>query len=417
MQLVTKQKRVIETEKMMDIVKMGTLPINSLSEKDMSSFKILFMQMPGDYVSFVRVSGLVLGAALFSKKTNKGIPYMDIIDMKTSDIGNGKIHIIGNVLNQVELFALKNETQWVSSSKFVLDGFKTVMLMDNFKYLPVTEDDYFKPTVILSSIFKEVQEHVTGYKKKDTILQYEEGTFNYDMMDMFTQTFDRTIIKDLATRQEVPFHVWDKQFIDLGNIMSDDMRIRFTKHLHMDPLEIMSDMMKTNSIHSDKETLSQTTGRLLDIISPNVYNTNDMSKEDIHDMLGDVDDFVKVCRGELATTYIHELLEEDGLYIFTYEVGGLVLSFSAIEISKDKEFGYVHILCARPSIGLGSRMLKASEDFALQIGAREMRLGAVSPRVPWYEKQGYEKFTYEDEEDEEEDEDDEVHMRKKLIIF
>lgn len=359
------EKRVIETEKMMSFLEKGTLPLGSITEKmykslsDSGAFDMKSLArgpQEGEFVSFVKFRGNILGSVHFEELEQHDTKYMSIIKINKQNSGPHGDAIISDVFSEMELFALKRRIKWVTTVwNSTITTVSNVFLIKN-GFVIAENDDITDLMFALSTA-----ENIRGY-----IFQDSRGVDN----------------------------------------------LRFTKSLTNSKSEVIFKMMeKTNDIEDDG-TLSNTTNKLMDILDIKIYEISEDYEANV-EKIGNISDFVNVCRGQLSTYYLEKSILREGDFTLTIEVGGLILAFCAIQFNSDNDeedehYMNVLALCALPSIGMGNRMLREAEEFAIRLGMNESRLGAIERRVPWYESQGY-------VESEIKDSSGDIHMSKLLL--
>lgn len=437
-------KRVVDTEKVMQMVDIGTKATSEMEPKELAYFVnsgLLDTEKDGDHISFIRIAGFIIGAALFTEKHTDGIIYLEVSRMFQAHFGSD-MYITDRVMSEVESFALKNGIHWVSIHVPFPSGSRyfvpMISSMEKSNYYPVpvgkiiqtgnntTLYDLMKVLIVLFKGYTPSYEHA-----------YNEGDVNSDLIQLATLIYGKYPVENLSSNKgKKEFSEWSVKFDQFGKMTEtgDDgsITIRFSKYLIQGSVEVLKEKMDSNdqigSSESDPSNplgeLPNKSSMLLKMISPKFYNVTDKDDDEIAKMIGNVKDFVHICRGQVGADYVEKSILSPGYnstYIITFEVGGMVLAFCTLEIVENEDddaklSAHIPILCSRPSIGLGSRILEAAEDFALKSGATDMYLEAVERRIDWYRTQGYKTSHLIEFGEEEEELNESPLMIKPLVV-
>ena len=383
------EKRVIDTERMMEMLEVSTLSVKNMSGMEIKNFEKKhgkFEITEYKYVSFLRVAGFVMASVVFTEENIDNVHYMDITSITIDNLTPSKFRLIKRVLEEVEIFSMKKGIRLVSINGIVIKHLE----LHRLGFLPVKAGEV-SYTTEYKNYFDFLIEYnrYSGKFKRNFKAKYVEGMFNTNMMNFLYSKGGKYDVNVMAVSHNSPFEKWEEQFKTFEPIFLEKYGIRFSKTLVRPPEQIVSEMVSNkNTMERKSEDLLDNSAHLITMLSPTIYDIRGKDEEDVYEILGDFSDFGKICRGGVEESFVNTSLEI-GDYVLTYETGGTILSFGVLKHKDEDENVKLLVLCARPSSGLGSRLLKEIENFSLKIGAKNVKLDAVSNKIGWYRLQGY----------------------------
>lgn len=387
------EKRVIDTERMMEMLQVSTIPVKTMSDREIASFEKRhgkFKTTENAYVSFLRVAGFILASVTFTEEKKGGERYTDVTSIRIDQLNPSKLRLIRRVFEEVETFSMKKGIPLVSITSVVMNIFS----IRDLGFLPVRDGEvsYTKDYIGYFGFMREYDMFKRGYKRNNKA-NFSEGVFNKEMMNFLYSLNGRYDVDIMAVAHNSPFEKLGEQFKTFEPIFFDNHKVRFSKKIVRSPEEIVSQMVNNkNSLkrkRSESDDFVSNSAQLITMLSPFIYDIKGKDLEGRLTQIGSFVEFGEICAGGVEPSFVDMSLESAD-YVLTYETGGTLLAFGSLRHFDDEESVKLQVLCARPSAGLGSRLLKEIEAFSLKIGSKSVKIDSVPEKIDWYKSQGYE---------------------------